>query len=119
MRIAVTAHGNTHLAKIYSRFNRAEYFILYDQLRDTWSNLVNTRDSDPVYRAKILSENGVKVLITGYIGLRAFRILQSQNIAIFLSRETNNTVKEILSAFQFGKLAILYAPNAIEIQKRK
>ncbi|MEN6385435.1 MAG: NifB/NifX family molybdenum-iron cluster-binding protein [Veillonellales bacterium] len=119
MKIAVTAHGNTHLAKIDSRFNLAEYFILYDQIKDTWSNLVNARDSDPVYRAKILSENGIKVLITGYIGVRAFRLLQSQNITIFSSRETNSTVKEILSAFQFGKLAILYAPNAIEIQKRK
>ncbi|MEN6567414.1 MAG: NifB/NifX family molybdenum-iron cluster-binding protein [Veillonellales bacterium] len=119
MKIAITAHGKNRLAKVDSRFSQAGYFVIYDQKKAVWSSLANTQTAESVYGTKALAEKDIKILITGYIGAKSFKLLQANQIAIYSSGETTSTAEEILSTFLSGKLALLYAPNALDMQNRK
>lgn len=122
MKIAITAHGEDRQATVDSRFGRADYFILYDQEKDTWDSLANTQNLEAAHGAGIqagqtLSKTGAKVLITGHVGPKAFKVLQAEQIAMYSLGEINGTVAEALSAFLSGKLTAIAVPNALDLKK--
>jgi len=119
MIVAITSHGQDGLAAVDSRFNRAEYVAIYDQRRDAWSYLSNGNSLEQrlgfgTELAQVLIGRGIEALITGHIGPKAFRMLDSNNIAIYSVGEMSGSVQQALALFQFGKLARLAAPNGID-----
>jgi len=122
MKIAITAHGEDRQATVDSRFGRADYFVLYDQEKDTWDTVPNTQNLEAAHGAGIqagqsLAKTGANVLITGHVGPKAFKVVNAANIAMYSLGTMDGTVEEALSAYQAGKLTLIAAPNAIEIKK--
>lgn len=122
MKIAITAHGEDRQATADSRFGRADYFVLYDQEKDTWDTVPNTQNLEAAHGAGIqagqsLAKTGANVLITGNVGPKAFKVVNAANIAMYSIGTMNGTVEEALSAFLAGKLTLITAPDTIEIKK--
>lgn len=118
MKIAITAHGENHLAQVDSRFGRADCFVIYDQENDTWTSMPNTQNLEAAHGAGIqagqsLAKTGAKILITGHVGPKAFRVLQAEQIAMYSFGDTCNSVEEALSAFLDGKLSAINSPGAM------
>ncbi len=114
MKIAITSHGKNRHAPVDSRFNRANYFILYDRETASYDFLPNTPDQKSV---QALAKAGVNILITGYVSPKAFKALHAEQIKIYSFGDTIGTVEDILSAFWAGKLTTLLVPNALDIKK--
>lgn len=123
MKIAITAHGENPYTAVDSRFVQADYFILYDQEIATWDSQRNTKNlensqEEGIQAVKALASTGAKILITGHVGPKAFKMLQTLNITIYSVGEMNSTVKveEALSAFLSNKLKIISVPNALDLK---
>lgn len=123
MKIAFTAHGADSSATVDSRFGRADYFVLYEQESNTWDSLANKQNLEAAHGAGIqagqnLAQTGAKVLITGHVGPKAFKVLQAEQIAMYsLGDDLSGTVEEALSAFLAGKLKAIAVPNALDLKK--
>ena len=122
MKIAITAHGEDRHATVDSRFGRADHFVLYDQEKDTWDTVSNTQNLEAAHGAGIqagqsLAKTGASILITGHVGPKAFKVVHAANIAMYSLGTLSGTVEEALAAFQAGKLTLIAAPNAVEINK--
>jgi predicted Fe-Mo cluster-binding NifX family protein len=122
MKIAFTAHGDDRHATVDSRFGRADYFVLYDEESKTWNSLPNTQNLEAAHGAGIqagqtLAKTGAKVLITGHVGPKAFKVLQAEQIAMYSLGDMNGTVEEALSAFLSDNLTAIAVPNALDLKK--
>lgn len=118
MKIAITAHGEGGQAAVDSRFGRTDYFVLYDQETDTWDSLPNTQNLEAAHGAGIqagqsLAKTGAKVLITGHVGPKAFKVLQAAEIAMYSFDDMSSTVEDVLSAFLAGKLSAIDNPGTM------
>jgi len=122
MKIAITAHGIDCHATVDTRFGRTDYFVLYDQDCGSWDFLPNTQSREAahgsgIHSGQVLANNGTKVLITGYVGPKAFRVLQAQKIDMYSLGELTGSVAEALEAFRSGKLMPINSPNALDLKK--
>lgn len=118
MKIAITAHGHDRQSPVDSRFGRADYFVLYDQESDTWDSIPNTQNLEAAHGAGIqagqsLAKTGAKILITGHVGPKAFRVLQAEQIAMYSFGDMSSTVEEAIAAFNDGKLSVIDVPGAM------
>jgi len=117
MKIAITSHGEDRYAEVDSRFGRADYFILYDQEADTYECLPNTQNLEASHGAGIqagqsLVKSGAKVLITGHVGPKAFKVLDAGKITMYTMGDITGTVEDVLTAFLAGKLTTIDVPGA-------
>lgn len=122
MKIAITAHGVDCHATVDTRFSRTDYFVLYDQECGVWDFLPNTQNCKPAHGSRkqseqVLVNTGTNVLLTGYIGPKAFRMLQAQRIDIYSLGDLTGSVAEALEAFHSGKLTPINSPNALDLKK--
>jgi predicted Fe-Mo cluster-binding NifX family protein len=91
-----------------SRFRRAPKFLIYDldsgtfEIIDNEKNL-NAAQGAGIQSAETVARSGVKVLVTGHCGPKAFRVLQTAGIRIFNTNAP--TVAEALEQYRAGKLA--------------
>lgn len=118
MKIAITAHGDDRQATVDSRFGRADYFVLYDQENNVWDSLPNTQNLEAAHGAGIqasqsLAKTGAKVLLTGHVGPKAFKVLQAEQISMYSFGDANTTVEDALSAYLNGKLTPINTPGAM------
>lgn len=118
MKIAISAHGEGQQVAVDSRFGRADYFMIYDQEKDTWEGVPNTQNLEAAHGAGIqagqtIAKTGAKVLITGHVGPKAFKVLEAGKITMYSIGEMNGTVEATLKAFQQGKLAMIETPGAM------
>jgi predicted Fe-Mo cluster-binding NifX family protein len=118
MKIAITAHGQDREAKVDSRFGRADYFVLYDQENDTWDSMPNTQNLEAAHGAGIqagqnLVKTGADVLLTGHVGPKAFKVLDTGKVKIYSFGDMNGTAKDALAAFLAGKLTAIDAAGAM------
>jgi len=121
MKIAITSHGENHHAAVDSRFVQADYFILFDPKSATWDSHPHTKSLRDPHEASIqavqtLAKTGANVLITGHVGPKAFKLLQTQQITLYSFGKINSTVEEALSAFLSGKLSTITVPNALDLK---
>lgn len=122
MKIAITAHGEDRQATLDSRFGRADYFIIYDQEKETWDSVPNTQNVEAAHGAGIqagqnLAQSGAKILITGHVGPKAFKVVDAAQIAMYSFGDISGTVEDALAAFLAGKLTTIAAPNGLETKK--
>lgn len=122
MKIAITSHGEDCHANIDARFGRADYFMLYDQENDSWSCQDNTQNLEAAHGAGIqagqtLIKSGADVLITGHVGPKALKVLNTGKITIYTVGDDIGTVADALAAFQAGKLTAIVAPTGLNGKK--
>ncbi|HOE33574.1 MAG: NifB/NifX family molybdenum-iron cluster-binding protein [Syntrophaceae bacterium] len=108
MKIALTTSGKDLTAPLDGRFGRAPLFLIYDletkafEIVDNEQNL-NAAQGAGIQSAQNIARQGVKALITGHCGPKAFRVLQAAGIKIY---NTNTaTVSEAIDLYSAGKLA--------------
>ena len=108
MKIAFTTSGKDLNAPLDGRFGRAPLFLIYDlegktfEIVDNEQNL-NAAQGAGIQSAQNIARQGVKALVTGHCGPKAFRVLQAAGIKIY--NTTAATVSEALDLYMAGKLA--------------
>jgi predicted Fe-Mo cluster-binding NifX family protein len=108
MKIALTTSGNDLGALLDSRFGRAPKFLIYDlevntfEIFDNEQNL-NAAQGAGIQSAQNIAHMGVKALVTGHCGPKAFRVLGAAGIKIYNTSAA--TVTEALDQYRSGKLA--------------
>ena len=108
MKIAVTTTGTTVDDALCQRFGRAPAFLVVDTETGEAHVQANTQNMNAAQGAGIQAgqtvvETGAEALITGHVGPKAFRVLQSAGIAVYTSDAA--TVKKALEAFASGDLS--------------
>lgn len=87
MKIAFTTSGNSLDAPLDSRFGRAPKFLVYDlengtfEIVDNEQNL-NAAQGAGIQSAETVARLGVKAVVTGHCGPKAFRVLSKAGIRV-------------------------------------
>jgi len=107
MRIAVTAQGRDFSAPVDPRFGRAKFFVIVDTDTGEFSAADNTQNLNAPQGAGIQAgrnvvELGVKAVITGHVGPKAFTTLQAGGVSIYTG--ATGTVADAVEQFKAGKL---------------
>jgi predicted Fe-Mo cluster-binding NifX family protein len=108
VKVALTTSGDNLNAPLDSRFGRAPKFLIYDletkifEIIDNEQNL-NAAQGAGIQSAQNIARLGVKALVTGHCGPKAFRVLEAAGINIFNTSAAN--VKEALELYIAGKLS--------------
>jgi predicted Fe-Mo cluster-binding NifX family protein len=109
MKIAVTSTGTELEAAVDPRFGRAPYFLIVDsetfsfEVVDNKEN-VNALKGAGIQAARLVSEKGAGVLLTGYCGPNAFKTLKAVGIGV--ANNASGTVREAVQAYLNGKLPL-------------
>ena len=115
MRIAVTSTGTDLDSDVDPRFGRAPYFIIVDsetfafEVLDNKENL-NALKGAGIQAARVVSEKGVEVLLTGYCGPNAFKALKAANIGV--ANDAGGTVRHAVKSYLEGALPLADEANA-------
>jgi len=108
MKVALTTSGNDLAAPLDSRFGRAPKFLIYDleaktfEIVDNEQNL-NAAQGAGIQSAQNIARLGVKAVVTGHCGPKAFKVLKAADIKIY--NTVAATVTEALNQYRDGKLA--------------
>jgi predicted Fe-Mo cluster-binding NifX family protein len=104
----VTAAGTDLDSQVDPRFGRAQNFIVYDTDSGEYNVLENKQRMDLPQGAGIQSASAVvdaevEAVLTGNCGPKAFRVLSSCQIAVYVGLD-GMTVKQAIEQVQSGKL---------------
>jgi predicted Fe-Mo cluster-binding NifX family protein len=88
MKLVITSEGDSLQSPVDPRFGRAKYFVVFDtetQEAKAIHNAVNLNaiQGAGIQAGKTIVELGIKSLITGHVGPKAFATLQSGNVEIY------------------------------------
>lgn len=114
MRIAFTTSGETLESPLEPRFGRAPRFLIYDneskdiELVDNLQNM-NAPQGAGIQAAQNVADKGVKCLVTGHCGPKAFRVLSQAGIKVY--NTDISTVATALEALESGRLKPSNAPD--------
>ncbi len=113
MKVAVTAQGKDLEAQVDEHFGRAPYFVVYDLENESFEAMENPAATEArgagIAAAGFLAEKGVKLVITGHCGPKAFSVLKAAGIKV--GRSEGKTVKEVIEAVKEGQISYLEAPS--------
>ncbi len=108
MKIAVSAQNGSMDAQVDPRFGRAKCFIVIDaetggfSAHDNAINL-NATQGAGIQAAKNVADLGVRGVITGHVGPKAYATLSAAGIEMYTG--ASGTVRDALEAFRAGKLS--------------
>ena len=114
-KIAVSSYGPTLDDKVDPRFGRAGGFVVVDvntmetQYIDNGGSQVMSQGAG-IQAAEFVAKAEADVLLSGYVGPKAFQALSAAGIAIGQNCE-NLTVREAVDRFLDGKIPVADAPN--------
>lgn len=111
--IAISAKGENEKSQVDDRFGRCSHFIICDEKAKNYTSTKNPSSKASggagVSAVEFLSENNVKVVITGNVGPKAMRALQAANIEVYDG--TGNSVEEAVKSYLEGKLKKVDEPT--------
>ncbi|MBW1728153.1 MAG: NifB/NifX family molybdenum-iron cluster-binding protein [Deltaproteobacteria bacterium] len=114
MKIAVTSKGSGLDDLVDPRFGRAAYILVVDSetfdfdVLDNKEN-VNALKGAGIQAAGMVSDQGAEVLITGFCGPNAFKVLNAAKIKV--ASDAKGTVRDAINSFIQGKLAFVDQAN--------
>jgi predicted Fe-Mo cluster-binding NifX family protein len=113
MKICVTSTGNSLEAQIDPRFGRCSYFVIVDSETMQFEAVPNTAAGASggagIQAAQTVANKGVKLLITGNVGPKAFQALASARIEV--ATGAFGTVREAVEKYKRGELSNTDAPT--------
>ncbi len=113
MRICATSEGNNLDSKIDARFGRCQYFIIADTDTLKFEAIENpnieSMGGAGVQSGQFIAEKKVKAVLTGNVGPKAFRTLQSAGIDVITG--ISGTVKEAIEKYKKGGLKPTPGPS--------
>lgn len=114
MKIAVTSTGTDIDSEVDPRFGRAAYIIIVDsetfefEVVDNKEN-VNAMKGAGIQAARMVSDKGADVLLTGFCGPNAFKAMNAARIKV--ANDAKGTVREAVQAYLDGKLPVADSAN--------
>jgi predicted Fe-Mo cluster-binding NifX family protein len=114
-KVAVSSEGPDLDARVDPRFGRAAGFVIVDpqtmafEYVDNGASQVMAQGAG-IQAAEIVAATGAHVLLTGFVGPKAFQALTAAGIAIGQNLD-NLTVREAVQRFQQGDVAMAATPN--------
>lgn len=114
MKTAFTTSGETLDGPLEPRFGRAPRFLVYDdetrefELVDNQQNM-NAPQGAGIQAAQSVADKGVRRLVTGHCGPKAFRVLSEADIEVYNTELP--TVAAALEALEAGRLKPLNGPD--------
>ena len=114
-KIAVSSDGPTLDDKVDARFGRAGGFVVVDvetmktEYIDNGASQVMSHGAG-IQAAELVAQAGADVLLSGYVGPKAFQALSGAGIAIGQDCD-NLTVRQAVQRFLDGKIPVADAPN--------
>ncbi|MFZ5643938.1 MAG: NifB/NifX family molybdenum-iron cluster-binding protein [Bacillota bacterium] len=107
MKTAVTSRGKNLDSMVDPRFGRCGWFIIVDTKTGQYQAVSNELNSDlsqgaGIQAAENVARLGVKLVITGHCGPKAFRVLRSAGIRVYSGCE--GTVSDVLERLKEGDL---------------
>jgi predicted Fe-Mo cluster-binding NifX family protein len=113
MKICVTATAGSLDAQIDPRFGRCAYFVIVDSETKQFETLPNTAagvsGGAGVQAAQTIANKGVRLLITGNVGPKAFQALSAAGIEVIIG--AIGSVREVIEKFKRGELEKTGAPT--------
>ncbi len=116
-KIAVSCDGPGLDNPVESRFGRAAGFMIVDpetlefEYLDNGSSQAMARGAG-IQAAENVARSGAKVVLTGYVGPKAFQTLQAAGVRIGQKME-NLTVREAVEQYKTGQIEIAQEPNSM------
>ncbi len=114
MKIAVTSKGRELNSQVDPRFGRAAFILVVDA--DTFDfEVIDNQDNANAFKgagiqaATLVNDKGGDVLLTGFCGPNAFKVLQAANIAV--ANDAGGTVREAVEAYRNGELSAAEQAN--------
>jgi predicted Fe-Mo cluster-binding NifX family protein len=117
MKIALTSTGKELASEMDPRFGRAAYFIVVDpdtleyEVVENTEN-VNISQGAGIQAGKIIVDKGAEVLITGFCGPKAYKVLESAGVKTIMG--ATGRVKDVVENYKAGKYKETDAPNVGE-----
>ncbi len=114
-KIAVSCEEPSLDSRIDPRFGRAAGFLIVDpdaltfEFIDNGASQVMAQGAG-IQAAENIARSGAKVLLTGYVGPKAFQGLTAAGIKIGQDME-NITVRQAIDLYKSGKVNMAEAPN--------
>jgi predicted Fe-Mo cluster-binding NifX family protein len=107
VKVAITSRGEDLDADVDPRFGRARYLIVYETDDDTFSVIdnmegMNAQQGAGIQAAQNISNAGAVALITGNCGPKAFSVLQSAGVNVYVG--ASGKVKDAIQALKLGEL---------------
>lgn len=117
MKIAVSAEGPELTDAVDGRFGRAAGFVIYDTSAKTHTWYENgaaqaAAQGAGLMAAELVSAQSVDVVLSGYVGPKAFEALQAAEIRVVQDMD-NRTVGEAIAAFEAGEADVLVQKDAL------
>ncbi|MCU0539494.1 MAG: DUF134 domain-containing protein [Desulfobacterales bacterium] len=114
-KIAVSSDGPTLDSAVDPRFGRAAGFVIIDAETMVFEYVENgasqaMAQGAGIQTAELMAQHGVGVVLTGYVGPKAFQALSAVGIRVGQNLE-NLTVREAVERYKSGQVAIAAAPN--------
>lgn len=109
MKIAVTSKGTDLDSEVDPRFGRAAFILIVDpetldfEVLDNSEN-VNALKGAGIQAASMVSDKKVDVLLTGFCGPNAFKVINAANIGV--ANNAEGSVKDAVKAYLDGKLPL-------------
>lgn len=114
-KIAITSEGPTLDDTLDPRFGRAAGFIIVDpqtlqfQYVDNGASQARAQGAG-IQAAEVIVQNGAEILLTGYVGPKAFAALQAAGVKVAQNLD-NMTVRQAVERFKSGQVEWAAAPN--------
>jgi len=107
MKIAITSQGTCLESPVDERFGRAKYILVVDTEDESFEAVdneinLNAAQGAGIQAAQTVSRQGVKALLTGHCGPKAFQTLSAAGIEVYTG--ASGTIQEALTAFKAGQL---------------
>jgi predicted DNA-binding protein (UPF0251 family)/predicted Fe-Mo cluster-binding NifX family protein len=114
-KIAVSSEGPNLDSRVDPRFGRAGGFVVVDSQTMAFEYLDNGASQAMgqgagIQTAELMAKHGVTVVLTGYVGPKAFYALDAAGIQVGQNLE-NLTVGQAVEKFKKGEVAMAEAPN--------
>ncbi|KLU67303.1 dinitrogenase iron-molybdenum cofactor [Desulfosporosinus acididurans] len=109
MKVAIPVNDKSMEASVSESFGRTPYYLIYDtESKESVfldNSAIASQGGAGIKAAQIVVDNRVNALITPRCGENAAEIIQAANIKLF--KTINDSIKDNLTAFVEGKLALL------------
>jgi predicted Fe-Mo cluster-binding NifX family protein/predicted DNA-binding protein (UPF0251 family) len=114
-KIAVSSEGPDLNGPVDPRFGRAAGFIIVDPDTAAFEYVDNTECRDMaqgagIQAAELMTRHGVGVVLTGYVGPKAFTALSAAGIKVGQNLE-NVSVREAVEKYKSGQVTVAEGPN--------
>lgn len=101
MKTAITSTGNTHEAKIDSRFGRCAFFVLYDTETKATEFIPNPNldavEGAGVASVQLVASKGVKKVVSGEFGAKVKSLFDQLQIQLVIVNEEDKTIQDIIN----------------------